>query len=191
MPEADQTLGMYLHLVQASRLRRQPMVRDKLLVLAGVQAHEMGLQPIADLCRHTILSHNPRHLMRRWSTVSEAFADDEFQLYLRQLRRRYSREKIEHMVTSLRIELGRERQAYENDLEYAAALLGAKPESIGGILARDPSELAASPSKPVEPLDGSPPWIEENVLGRLMFWGAVVFGVVTGAVLVIGRMMVR
>lgn len=191
MSESDQTLGMYLHLVQASRMRRQPMVRDKLLVLAGVQAHEMGLQPIAALCRHTILSHNPRHLMRRWATVTEALEDEEFQLYLKQLRRRYSREKIEHMVTSLRIELGRERQAYENDLEYAAAMLGATPDSIAGILARDPSELATRPGISVEPMDVSPPWTEEGVVGHLMLWGAVVFGVVAGAMLVIGRMMAR
>jgi hypothetical protein len=149
------------------------------------------LQPIADLCRHTILSHNPRHLVRRWSTVSEALQSDEFQLYLKQLRRRYSREKIEHMITSLRIELGRERQAYDNDLEYAAALLGARPEAIEGILARDPSELAARPPRPVEPLDGSPPWTEESVVGRLMLWGAILFGLVTGAVLLVGRMMAR
>jgi hypothetical protein len=182
---------MYLHLVRASRLRRQPLVRDKLLVLAGVQAHEMGLRPIANLCRHTILAHNPRHLMRRWPTVSDALQDDEFQLYLKQLRRRYSQEKIEHMITSLRIELGCERQAYENDLEYAAALLGTRPETIDGILARDPSELAANPGTPVEPVDGTAAWAEESVVGRILLWGAVVFALLSGAVLAIGRMLTR
>ena len=69
MAEADRVLGMYLHLARASKLRQQPLVRAKLLVLAGVQAEAMGLDEISALCRHRILSQNPRHLVRRWPTM--------------------------------------------------------------------------------------------------------------------------
>ena len=131
---------MYLHLARASNLRRQPMVRDKLLVLAGVHAQEMGLEQISALCRHRILGNNAQHLVRQWPTLTAALADERFQSYLKQLKRRYSGEKIEHMLDSLGIELGREREAYFSDVEYAAALLDTKPEVIGSILAQDPTQ---------------------------------------------------
>ena len=140
MAEADRMLGMYLHLARASNLRRQPMVRDKLLVLAGVHAQEMGLEQISALCRHRILGNNARHLVRQWPTLTAALADERFQSYLKQLKRRYSGEKIEHILDSLGIELGREREAYFSDVEYAAALLDTKPEVIGSILAQDPTQ---------------------------------------------------
>ena len=142
MADADRLLGMYLHLARASDLRRQPMVRDKLLVLAGVQAQEMGLEPISALCRHKILARNARHLVRQWPTLTAALGDEPFQSYLKQLRRRYSPEKIEHMVHSLGLELGREREAYFSDLEYAAALLDTRPEEIADIVAQDPRQFA-------------------------------------------------
>jgi hypothetical protein len=153
MPAADRTLGMYLHLARASQLRRRPMVRDKLLVLAGVQAEEMGLEPISALCRHRILAHNARHLIRRWPTLTDALEDERFQSYLKQLKRRYSHEKIEHMLDSLGIELGRERDAYFSDLEYAAALLDTRPESIDEVLAqppwqRDPHDIGPAHARP-------------------------------------------
>lgn len=138
MAPPDRILGMYLHLARASHARQQPMVRDKLLIMAGVQAQEMGLEEISALCRHKILAHNSRHLIRRWSTLNAALADERFQSYLKQLRRRYSAEKIEHMLHSLGIELGRERDAYFSDLEYAASLLDTQPEKIAGILAQPP-----------------------------------------------------
>jgi hypothetical protein len=127
MAEADRTLAMYLHLARASHARREPMVRDKLLVLAGVQAERMGLEPISADCRDKILAHNARHIVRRWPTMADALADEQFHAYLKQLKRRYSPEKIEHMLSSLGIEMGREREAYFSDLEYATALVEAIP----------------------------------------------------------------
>jgi len=156
MASADHLLGMYLHLARASRLRRQPLVRAKLLILAGVHAEEMGLAQIAALCRHRVLSQNPRHLVRRWPTVGEALRTEAFQSHVKQLRRRYSPEKVEHMLASLGIEMGRERAAYFSDTEYAAALLDTRPEAIDDVLSQplgrstvlsEPSDAARAPAK--------------------------------------------
>jgi hypothetical protein len=136
MAQASRLLGVYLHLARASNLRRQPMVRDKLLVLAGVTASEMGLDDVAALCRERILAHNGRHLVHRWPTLADANADERFQVYLKQLRRRYSPEHAEHLLTTLGIELGRERETYFNDHEYAAALMGGTPETMPSMLAQ-------------------------------------------------------
>jgi hypothetical protein len=140
MPEPHRRLGTYLHLARASQSRMQPMVRDKMLVLAGVQAESMGLAPISALCRHQVLLHNAQHMIRDWPTLEAALADERFRIYFKQLERRYSPEKSEHMLDSLGIELGRERDLYANDLEYAAALLDTNPESIDDILIQDRSQ---------------------------------------------------
>src|SRR5690606_38655311 len=91
---------------------------------------------IAALCRHRVLAQNPRHLVRRWPTVGEAVRTEAFQSHVKQLRRRYSPEKVEHMLASLGIEMGRERAAYFSDTEYAAALLDTRPEAIDDVLSQ-------------------------------------------------------
>ncbi len=129
MTSTDRILGMYLHLARASQLRRQPMVHDRMLVLAGVTAAEMGLSDISAECRERVLAHNHQHLLRDWPTMDAALADARFQSYVRQLRRRYSPEKAEHLLQSLGVEWVNERAAYYTDQEYATALLAATPQA--------------------------------------------------------------
>ncbi len=127
MTPTDRILGMYLHLARASQLRRQPLVRDRMLVLAGVTAAEMGLQDISAECRQRVLTHNSQHLLRDWPTVQAALADQRFQTYVQRLQRRFSPEKAEHMLDALGVEWVNERAAYYTDQEYAAALLAGTP----------------------------------------------------------------
>jgi hypothetical protein len=129
MTSTDRVLGMYLHLARASQLRRQPMVHDRMLVLAGVAAAEMGLADVAAECRQRVLAHNHQHLLRDWPTLDAALADERFQAYVRQLRRRYSPEKAEHLLQSLGVEWVNERAAYYTDQEYATALLAGTPQA--------------------------------------------------------------
>jgi hypothetical protein len=123
-------LSVYLHLAAASQRRRRPHVRDRLLVLAATTAAQLELSPIAAQCRKLVLEHNPHHLIGRWPTVAQALADDDYQCFLRQMRRRYPEEKAERLLQSLGIELGSERASYFSDYEYAAALLGTTPEIL-------------------------------------------------------------
>ena len=124
MSEPIDILGLYLHLAQASQRRHRPHVRDRLLVIAASIAARMGLSRISAYCRHKILEHNPRHLLRRWNTVEAGMEDSDFQHLLRNLQRRYPQEKAERLLDSLGIERGCERQTYFTDEEYAASLLG-------------------------------------------------------------------
>lgn len=124
MPDFGYLLSVYLHLASASQCRRRPHVRDRLLLIAGSIASEMGLESIASYCRYEVLQHNPRHLVRRWPTIAEALQQEDFRCVLKQLKRRYPQERAERMLQSLGIELGNERATYYSDLEYAAALLG-------------------------------------------------------------------
>lgn len=117
-------LATYLHLARAAELRRQPLVRDRVLLLAGVIAAQIDLAPIAAACREEILAHNPNHVAARWPTVAGALGEEDFQALISQLSTRYGPEQVERLVEQLGIERGRERAAYASDGEFAAALLG-------------------------------------------------------------------
>ncbi len=118
-------LGLYLHLARAAELRRQPLVRDRLLVLSGVIAAQIeGLAPIAACCREKILRHNPAHVLGRRPTVAAGLEYEELATLVTQLARRYGPEHAEQLLVQLGIERGAERSAYYSDGEYAAALLG-------------------------------------------------------------------
>jgi hypothetical protein len=117
-------LGSYLHLARAAELRRQPLVRDRVLLLAAVIAAQIDLAPIAAACRQKILDHNGGHLIGRFQSVAAALEEEEFQSLVAQLSSRYGPEHVERLIAQLGIERGRERAAYASDGEYAAGLLG-------------------------------------------------------------------
>lgn len=123
-------LGLYLHLARASEQRLRPLVRDKLLLLAGMIAARMELFHVAALCRQRILEHNPGHMVRRWPTFGAALEDEDFLHLLKQAQRRYPLEKAERMLVTLGIDMAHEREAYYSDNEYAAALLGTTPAEL-------------------------------------------------------------
>jgi hypothetical protein len=117
-------LGVYLHLARASALRRRPQASDRFLILAGGVASWLLLPRIAAYCRQRVLEHNPHHLLGHWGSLEEALQDEDFLHFFRQLQRRYPQEKAERMLSTLEIDMARERAAYYSDEEYAASLLG-------------------------------------------------------------------
>jgi hypothetical protein len=90
----------------------------------------MDLFRISGYCRRKILQHNPRHAIGRWENFDEALEDPDFLSILRTIQRRYPQEKAERLLASLGIERGLEREAYFDDEEYAAALLGTTLEEL-------------------------------------------------------------
>ena len=69
-------------------------------------------------------------MIGRWESVAEALEDADFLSVLRSIQRRYPQEKAERLLANLGIERGRERDAYYDDEEYAAALLGTTPGEL-------------------------------------------------------------
>ncbi len=129
-PIPVQRLGVYLHLAQASKRGRRLLMRDRMLVLGGSLAAELGLHSLAAYCRDEILSHNPKHMIRRWATVAHALDDDDFLVFLKQIRRRYPTERAERMLDAMGLDMARERETYYTDAEYAAAILGTTPNEL-------------------------------------------------------------
>jgi hypothetical protein len=164
MLRSEQLLLTYLHLAQASQARNQLLVRDKLLVLAGVEATGLGWEDIAEGCRAQVLAHNPRHLVRRWETVNLAVEAERFGSYLKQLRRKYSPERAEHMLQSLGISLTRHDGDPTEPREQAAAL-------IENVAQWEASIDFSDPARPQRSLDTSwaPFWLAIVALVCLAF----------------------
>ena len=117
-------MAIYLHLARASETRRRLHVRDRFLVVVAVLAARSDLPRIAAYCRQRIIEHNPQHLIQRWDFTWQAAGDPDFLHFLRHIERRYPQETAERMLATLGVELGRERETYYDDEEYAASLLG-------------------------------------------------------------------
>ncbi|HEY2412449.1 MAG TPA: hypothetical protein VGI40_09415 [Pirellulaceae bacterium] len=124
MRQPIDVLADYLNLARAAGLRRQPLVRDRALLLAGVIAAQIDLEPIAGACRDEILRHNQRHLVGRWPTIAVALGEEDFQTLVNQLSTRYGPERVERMVEQLEIDNQIKRADFASDGEFAAALLG-------------------------------------------------------------------
>jgi hypothetical protein len=124
MREPVDVLADYLNLARAAGLRRQPLVKDRGLLLAGVIAAQIDLAPIAGACREEILRHNRRHLVGRWPTIAAALEAEDFQTLVSRLATRYGPERVERMVEQLEIDGQIKRADFASDGEFAAALLG-------------------------------------------------------------------
>ena len=193
MQTSHEVLGLYLHLARASEQRKRWLVRDKMLVLAGATAAEMGLDTVAAFCREKVLQHNTGHLVGHYPTIEAALADDDFQVYLTHLRRRYSRERAEHILGSLGISQANERDSYYTDYEYAAALMGQTPEELdrrfsqperaidAGVVADEPSHDAPQ----LDPDSGGVPPAEPSVRTSRQTWAIVGTLLVTAALVVV------
>jgi len=116
-------LATYLRLARAALARQQPLVRDRVLLLAGVIAAQIDLAPIAGACREQILAHNPRHLVSHWPTIGRALGEGDFQSLVSQLSTRYGPERVERLVEQLGAEGNTQRSEYASDGEFAAALM--------------------------------------------------------------------
>lgn len=162
MTEAQQTLAIYLHLARASELRRRWLVRDKLLLLCAMQAHDAELDSLAEHCRQRLLAHNSGHLAGRFADLRTASADEGLMMLVAQVERTFSREKVEYMLQSLGVELGHADATYATAEEYLHSILGPAPRIDGdagktdvdgenGVLTHLPSPVEGASPRALEP----------------------------------------
>ncbi len=132
MRQPIDVLASYLQLARAAKRREQPLVRDRVLLLAAVIAAQIDLEPVAAACRELILANNPRHLISRWRTVGVALETEDFQSLVGQLSTRYGPERVEQLVQQLDATKFDKRADYASDGEYAAALLDMDWDELKG-----------------------------------------------------------
>ena len=115
---------LYLRLAQAFKARLQMSDRDRALVLAGTCAHVMQMPAIAEFCRQLILQNNQGHMLRKYTCFAEAVEDSDFGFFVKQVRRKLSPERGEAQLVELGYECDVRRTDYDNNEEFAAAVMG-------------------------------------------------------------------
>ena len=123
-----QALATYLHLARAMWKKRLMPDRDRVLILAGVNAVALRMYPIANYCRYLILKNNHGHMVRRWASMKLAMHDADFHQFVRQVARRFPLEKAESTLRQYGVELANERETYYDDAEYVAAIMDVSPQ---------------------------------------------------------------
>ncbi len=153
LTRAKKHLLLRLRLARACEIRNNNKERDKLLVLAGVNARRLGWNPIAAYCRKKVLVHNQGHLLNKYRSFAEAIECDDFQQFHKRLSREYGIERVEQLLHEANV-AEPSREELTDDFEYAAALLGTSRDELESAQ-RDP----AAPQMPeYEPLEHRTKW---------------------------------
>jgi len=113
MRDHEAAMLAYVRLAEVSRRKRQPLGRDKLLVLAAAAACRAGWPEVAQRCRELVLEHNPAHLIGKTATVADALRSEEFVPLLKQHERLCGYERAEFLVNDLGLESSSLREAAE------------------------------------------------------------------------------
>ena len=106
------------------------MVEARLRTLAADLALAAGFPEVAAYCRRQVLALLPHHLLARWPRVECALDDPNYQALLRQIRRQYPPEHVEHLLGQLGIAPAHKHDPHMTDLAPLAALLKTTPEEL-------------------------------------------------------------
>ncbi len=130
MRDHESAMLSYVRLAGVSQLKRQPLGRDKLLVLAAASACRAGWPDVAERCRRLILEHNPAHLIGTFPTVADALRGEEFGPLLKQHERLCGYERAEFLVNDLDLQPeGRPEEDDKSAGQIALELLSSSPRN--------------------------------------------------------------
>lgn len=103
MRNHETAMQVYLELAAESDRKKQPLVRDRFLLLGGVEACRAGWLDVADRCRQKISATNPAHQIRNFPSMADALRDDDFQNVVAHWERWCPFEKAEAMFRELKL----------------------------------------------------------------------------------------
>jgi hypothetical protein len=104
MRDHEAAMLAYVRLADVSLRKRQPLGRDKFLVLAAAAACRAGWPEVAERCRALVLEHNHAHLIGKFATVADALRGEEFAPLVKQHERLCSYERAEFLLNDLGLE---------------------------------------------------------------------------------------
>lgn len=130
MSDPFEELIVYLRVAQAFKNRLRMSDRDRALVLAGICAALLQMNSIADFCRQLILQNNPGHMLRKYPSFAAALEDEDFEVFLKQVRRKLTLEQAESQIVTLNYECDVLPTDYTTKTEYAAAVMGVDAQWI-------------------------------------------------------------
>ena len=103
MRDHDVAMRVYVQLAVISHQKQQAQVRDRFLMLAGVEACRAGCPDVAARCREKLIMANPVHQASRHATLADALRDEEFQQLVVKWERYCPFEKAEAMLRQLNL----------------------------------------------------------------------------------------
>jgi hypothetical protein len=95
VPTVDESIRLYAQLAEDHQKQGRPQERDRFLLLAADAALSGGKRDVAENFRRTLLARNPNHLLKPYSSLSEALASPDIATYVQELRRTYPAEQLE------------------------------------------------------------------------------------------------
>src|SRR5438094_8713970 len=102
MASADRSSRVYQELAAHYGARGEAQVRDRFLVLAADAATAAGKPEEAERLRHRLLELNPHHMLRPYSSWSQALQSQDVKSYIDGLRRTYPPSSAENLLESVR-----------------------------------------------------------------------------------------
>lgn len=101
MRDHQTAMSVYVQLALIADQKQQSQVRDRLLLLAGVEACRAGWPDVACHCRKKLVESNPAHQARQFPTLADALRDEQFQQLVARWERYCPFEKAEAMLKQL------------------------------------------------------------------------------------------
>ena len=98
--------------------------RDKALVVGGTCASLMGMHCIEKFCRSVILQRNRGHMLKRWESFTEALEYEDFQLLLKQIRKKLPEERAVELLEDFNYRCTVRKEDHNSNETFAAAVLG-------------------------------------------------------------------
>jgi hypothetical protein len=103
MRDHEAAMRVYVQLAVVSGQKQQPQVRDRFLLLAGVEACRAGWPEVADRCRLQLVASNPAHQIHLHATFADALRTADFQQLVAHWERYCPFEKAEAMLRRLHL----------------------------------------------------------------------------------------
>ena len=100
MPSTEQTVRIYEDLAYAYDRQGQAKLRDWFLVLAADTAFLAGWEDESERLRVQLLSYNPHHLLKPFTSFAEAVKSPDIQSYIADLKHSYPPERAEELLSS-------------------------------------------------------------------------------------------
>src|SRR5947199_2356845 len=102
MASAERSIRVYQELATHYDARGEAQVRDRFLVLAADAASAAGRGDEAERLRNRLLELNPHHMLRPYSSWSQALQSPDVKTYIEGLRRTYPPGTAENLLDSVR-----------------------------------------------------------------------------------------
>lgn len=96
------TLQVYRELADWYERQGQPAMRDRFLILAAEAAFAAGKPEEAERLRQRLLQGNPHHMLKPFSSFSQALQSTNIQIYIHDLQVNYPPENAETLLQNLR-----------------------------------------------------------------------------------------